>query len=199
MVYMPPNQKYIDCVDIYWYLFPYEKVIGRILDADGNVIEVYEYTRVGNTTWYCAEITTPDKEGVYAIDYKVVSTAGMVLLELNDKPLVVTTTYSVMPLAKKIKDYFEQVVLEKIIAILQYTTDITMKLIYEAYPKLKTAESELNKAKTKVANELYTELANIRDKVKEIVDTVETQVIPTIQTVRQKVDDLIKWLKTRRT
>jgi len=197
MAYLPPNFKIIDCVKVDVPLYPSEKVIAYILDADGNKIAEYEYSEINGTGWYCAEITTPEEEGVYAIDYKIFDEEEYYIYEMEDKPLVVTTTASPLALAMKIHDYVIGEITDDVIEIGWYTYYITMALVYELYPALKNAESEVDATKSKITGELHPKLSEILNIVNEIIDLVDNQVMPSIQSMKQIVEELIRWAKTR--
>lgn len=98
MPYLPPGFRTIDCISINPRYVAGYRLISQIKDENGNVLATYEYRQVADTTIFCAEIETPEKEGIYAIDYKIVDRAGNIVFNLYDRYLIISNRIAALAL-----------------------------------------------------------------------------------------------------
>lgn len=98
MPYLPPGFRTIDCISINPRYVAGYRLISQIKDENGNVLATYEYRQVADTTIFCAEIETPEKEGIYAIDYKIVDEAGNIVFNLYDRYLIISNRIAALAL-----------------------------------------------------------------------------------------------------
>jgi len=105
--YLPPNYTYHDCINIDPTTVGNNILIVEIKDDAGNIVDVFVYNRIADTTVYCAEITTPATEGVYAMDYKILDNYGSLVAEMFDDYLVVSNTESSIALLQQILNWLK--------------------------------------------------------------------------------------------
>jgi len=98
MPYLPPGFRTIDCISINPRYVAGYRLISQIKDENGNVLATYEYRQVADTTIFCAEIETPEQEGIYAIDYKIVDEAGNIVYNLYDRYLIISNRIAALAL-----------------------------------------------------------------------------------------------------
>jgi len=176
--------------------YPYERVVGHIRDANGNIVASYEFERMGYTDWYCAKIRTPDKEGVYAIDYRIYDQTGRLVYNPGDRPLVVSTELTTIGMVMKIINFIEKHVYSRIDCISNCESKLS-ELLTETGEYLYKAKVNVFKISGKLTDVLYWEILRIKKKLEEVKEKLDSIAIPTLNSITNLLDKIKPWLKKR--
>jgi len=197
MIALPPNFKYIHTIS--FTPIPWEPYVLLLLirDKNGEIIDMYEYKRIPNTSVNYTEITTPSEEGVYILEVWYIIIADSYQYLIYEDYLIVSKTKSLIGVLQSAYEELKLLhegVLKRVKDRMRILLDTTNNILI---PRAKKISRKCKELREYVDNHILPTANETKQGVDSIKSKIEEQIIPEHGGLKAKLEKLLKWFKKR--